>query len=253
VDQFNSEHLFHALKRILKEKKISYRELAKRVSFSEGTIKNIFHFNDASVQRICEISEAIGVPFPDLVAAAYAQNTREFSFTEAQEAFFATHPEHYNFFREIFFRHKTPEEVGDEHTLSRKSVNRYVKELEEEGLLERLVEGKIHFNYSGRLKWRNGGPWMQKYFRNYSQKITDEILAHPDSQDHFCSFSFASLSRANRDLFYLEIEEVAEKYKDVSYKEHLVGGKGETLPVTWMFSLVPTDIVSHREDIPNLD
>jgi transcriptional regulator with XRE-family HTH domain len=253
MDQFNAEHLFQALRRILKEKKISYKELAKRVDLSEGTIKNMFHFRDASVQRLCEISNAIGVPFPDLMSAAYSRNTREFSFTEAQEQFFGEHPEHYNFFREVFFARKTPEEVGVENGLTQKSLNRYLKELENQGLLDRLVGGKLHFNFSGRLKWRHGGPWMRKYFRNYSRKISDEILAHPDSPDHFCSFSYATLSRANRDLFYLEIQEIIEKYKDVAYKEHLVESKGESLPVTWLVGMVPTDIVSHREDVPNLD
>jgi transcriptional regulator with XRE-family HTH domain len=253
MDQFDVEHLFQALRRMLKEKKISYRELAKRVDLSEGTIKNMFHFRDASVQRLIDISRAIGVPFPDLISAAYSQNTREFSFTEAQESFFSENPEHYNFFREVFFNRKNSEEVRSEHGLTQKTLNRYLRDLESQGLLERLVGGKIHFNFSGRLKWRHGGPWMRKYFRNYSRKIADEILEHPESEDHFCSFSFATLSRTNRDLFYLEVQQIAEKYKDVSYKEHLVESNGEALPVTWLFGMVPTDIVSHREDIPNLD
>jgi len=250
--KYEAKHLFRTLKKILKEKKISYRELATQVSFSEGTIKNIFHFDDASVERVCEIAQAIGLPFQDLVAAAYSHQNSEFSFTQEQERFFAEKPGHYNFFRALFFLKKSAEEIRSMSRISRRSTEKYLRELEAMGFLERHLRDKVTFKVSGRLKWAPGGPWMQKFFRTYSAKITDLILGRSNSADYFCSFSFATLSRANRDLFYLEIQEVVEKYKDISYKEYLVGVR-DAVPVSWMFSMVPEDVVSHREDIPELN
>ena len=252
MNQYEPKHLFGTLKRLLKEKKISYRALAGKVSFSEGTIKKLFHEEDAPLHRICEISHAIGVPFPDLVAAAYAQNTREFSFSEEQETFFTLHPGHYNFFREIFFGGKPVDQVCRERGLSNRSGQRYLQDLERLRILERHPQGKISFKVQGRLTWLPGGPWMRKYFSTYSQAIAQRLLQHPQTEGHLCSFSYARLSKSNRDQFYLEIQEVARRFKDVSHKEHLVGNTEDSVPVTWLFGMVPVDIVSHTSAIPEL-
>ena len=66
----NTNSLFYALKTVLKQKKITYQELACRLGISLSSVKSMFHIKNCSIERILEISDAIKFPFNELVCLA---------------------------------------------------------------------------------------------------------------------------------------------------------------------------------------
>src|SRR4051794_13722501 len=61
--------IFEALKRTLRAKGITYRELARRMEISEPTVKRIFHDRNCKLDRLLEICEAAGVELENVMGS----------------------------------------------------------------------------------------------------------------------------------------------------------------------------------------
>ncbi|OFZ45790.1 MAG: hypothetical protein A2381_09325 [Bdellovibrionales bacterium RIFOXYB1_FULL_37_110] len=243
MSRYNSRQLFLTLKMILKSKKLSYKKLAGKVSFSESTLKNIFYAGNASLERIIEICNAAEIEFPDLVNLSSKEDESEFSFTLEQEKFLADHPNFYYYFREIFFEKKSLEEMERKFKLTRKTTLKYLKKLEEFKLLEVHPNNRIKFLKYGKLKWIYNGPWTKKMFPKYSQKVTELLIENLDNSDYYSSLvGYFSLPPATFLDFKREVNELEKKYKNIAFRDYLTNDTGNFIPVTWIFNILPVDI-----------
>lgn len=253
MSHFNAKQLFSVLKDILKSKKISYKELSKSISFSESTLKNMFHDNNVSIERMIEICNAIDISFPDLVNLANNSIGNDFSFTFEQEKFFAQNPHYYYFFREIFFEKKSLEVVKEQFKLTDKSIMKYIMELEKIKLLEVHPNNRLKFLVYGKLIWSNDGPWMQKFYPKFINKMVDLQLSNLNNDNYYTSFpSFFTVSHKTYENFKNDVRDIARKYKEMAFRDSLMNHNEDFVPVTWSFSMVPEDLFAIETQIPNL-
>lgn len=252
--QSSPDDLFRVLKTILKERKITYQELAKDLSFSVSTLKGIFHTKDISLHRLLEICQALQLPLEELVQMAARQKENEFIFTPEQDEFFAGHPGHYYFFREIFFEKKNLLQMEKEFGLKQKSIFRYLLDLEKIGILELDVFNKIKFHLSGRQKWDFRGKWMKKFLKKFLTDIVD--LIHNNTSHYSSAYSssvgFFTTSKENYERFKMEIQLVEKKYREIAHQDYMMNRNKDQVPVTWSFNIVEADLYRLNTHIPNL-
>ncbi|MGE0174366.1 MAG: helix-turn-helix domain-containing protein [Oligoflexales bacterium] len=101
IDTGGHTFLFRLLKAKLKEQKISYGELAKRLSLSEATLKRIFSHKDCSLERLAHICEAIGTTLFDLMQSATSSRDYYYSLPDEVETYFLTNIEGLFFYRSL--------------------------------------------------------------------------------------------------------------------------------------------------------
>src|SRR4051812_24387207 len=86
------EEISGLLKRLLKERRITYRDLAKTLKISESSVKKLFIAKDCSFARLNDICSTIGVDLGDLLKTAKEYPLKKFRFTEEQEQFLMQNP-----------------------------------------------------------------------------------------------------------------------------------------------------------------
>src|SRR5215216_7776353 len=70
ADVSETAQIIDVLKRTLKTRGLTYRDLAKRVGLSEGSIKRVFAAETFTLQRLEQICTAIGISMGELMRAA---------------------------------------------------------------------------------------------------------------------------------------------------------------------------------------
>ena len=151
-------------KQRLKADKVSYPVLANELGVSLPTVKRWMSGKvPVTFQQLSRISEIAEIDFWDLLLAARPKEAPAFRFTLAQEEFFSAHPHHYAFFEEFLRRGKSREQIQQDHGISAKSVNRYLRELERIGIAFRSRKGEWKTRAIGTLVWDDHGP-MGRFF-----------------------------------------------------------------------------------------
>ena len=244
--------ILRTLKSILKAHKITYSHLATRVSFSESTIKNLFHQKNISIERLIEICEVIDIPIQELIQMASRQKESEFILDPDQEEFFADNPAYYYFFREYFFQKLSLQEIQDKYQLSEISVYKYLRALEKIGLLELKPGNKTKFKVHGKQNWKLFGPWMKKFFSPFMSSITDKVLkGEKDPNTYTSNISFFTLTEGTLKKFLIEIDELTQKYREIAYQDYIINKHEKGIPLTWTCNVVPCDIYDEMSHIPN--
>ena len=83
---------------MLRARKITYAELARRLDTSEPTIKRVFAARDDKLSRIVEICDALGLSLEDVVAQAKRTTVTPVMLGDRIEAQLAGDPSLFNFF-----------------------------------------------------------------------------------------------------------------------------------------------------------
>lgn len=129
------------LKRILKKKRVSYRELGKRLRLSESGVKKLMRAPDLSLTRLVEICAAVQVDLLDLLEVAWRSPPTPFSFSPAQEKFLASNPDDAAFLTALVTANFDTAEVQRRYDLDRSSMQLYLKRLEKHRFVERTDGG----------------------------------------------------------------------------------------------------------------
>ena len=130
-----------SLKRALKKKRVSYRELGKRLRMSESGIKKMMTAPDLSLGRLAQICSALEVDLLDLLEGALRAPPAPFSFSPAQEKFLAADPDAAAFLTALITANFDTGEVERRYKLDRTSMKVYLKQLEKHRFVARTDGG----------------------------------------------------------------------------------------------------------------
>jgi DNA-binding Xre family transcriptional regulator len=130
-----------SLKRALKKKRISYRELGRRLHLSESGVKKMMTAPDVSLGRLSEICSAVEIDLVDLLEGALRAPPARFSFSAAQEKFLADNPGDAAFLTALITASFDTAEVERRYHLDRTSMKVYLRRLEKRRFVERTDGG----------------------------------------------------------------------------------------------------------------
>jgi hypothetical protein len=210
------------LQKVLKAHRLTYKKVAAHIGTTESALKNAFHTDTLSLDRLLEILEVIPMEPKQFFALVNEGENLRFSFSEEQELFFTENQGHFRFFQEIFFNRKGVDEIKTEYNLSEISMHRYIQAIEQEGVWSYKGNGAFRFHVSGPLNWRPKGPWMRKYYQQMTTAQAGAILSGESTHPDFVSFGVMSLPPAIRRQFELDVEKIIETYREKAYNTHLL-------------------------------
>jgi len=228
------EAVLEALKQALKARGLTYGRIASDLEVSEQTIKRFFFGKDFSMDRIVDICRLAGIDFFELMKLADSGKKTKFELTEEQEEFFADYPHYYEFFIEILGQVPL-EEIMEKNSLSKRSIYKYLRELDRLGLIALREDDKFRLLVSGGLRWRHWGPLQSKFSRKRMVEYVDYLFGERNKKG-ICFGTSSNVEISLRSIKELkkDMEDVVEKYSRRGDVDRILA-KDELRKVKWVF------------------
>ena len=77
------------LKQIIKDRALSYLDVAKKLNLSEATVKRLLNGNDISLNSLISLCDVLDINFYDLFEQSRTQVSNPYQFTLEQEEYFS--------------------------------------------------------------------------------------------------------------------------------------------------------------------
>jgi transcriptional regulator with XRE-family HTH domain len=159
--------LLLTLKRQLKARGLTYRELARALELSEASVKRLFSQQRLTVERLAQIAAVLGLNLAELTALAAADTPKLHSLTREQEARLVGDGK-LLVIAVCALNHWTLEEMLAEFRLTRAECLKRLLQLDRMGLIELLPGDRIRARIARDFDWLPSGP-IRSYFRAEGQ------------------------------------------------------------------------------------
>ena len=199
------------LKRSLKARGTTYRDLAQAIGLSEASIKRIFAEETFSLARLEQICTALGLSIAE-VAGMAAQQTQSGGqqLTLEQEQVLASDWHVLACFHLLLNGHPAAE-IGRELNLHERQLRSLLVKLDAARLIELQPKLKVRLRTSNVIAWRSDGPVR----RLYEQQVKTEFLqAEFTGRHELINFVSAELSDASAKMLTRKAEMLARDFAE---------------------------------------
>ena len=229
--------IFEALKRTLKARGVTYRDLAERMGVSEPTVKRIFHERNCKLDRLVEICAAAGVELENVLGSMSRGPGPVNRIAPEIERKLAGRPALLFIF--VMLSEKfTPEGVMRSQGLSEASMFLYLRDLEALGLIalgsglsaRLLVDTPIQWNFEGPLR---------PLFEMTNKNFIGWAITHLEREATFVSFS-RRMRPETAEMVKREAEELAERVKLLAHHDQHTTPEHGLTGYKWTFAFGAT-------------
>ncbi len=208
--------ILDALKDVLKERRLTYGQLALRLEVSLPTVKRWMNGQGTSLEDLLRIMDSVGLDLSELGDRAAHQRGEETFFTAEQEEVLAANPEALVLLFALR-EDQTPEEFERRHGLSRKATLRLLRLLENMDLIETRGIQVVRVRARGAIRWDDRGKIGQTFTRALLNSYAERGAQPPaDSKLHM---SFCGRNLTDKDYAELvhDLRTIDEKFRRRSY------------------------------------
>lgn len=201
------------LKRSLKARGTTYRDLAQAVGLSEASIKRIFAEETFSLERLEQICTALGLSIVEVARMAAQQTTQGGQqLTIAQEELLASDSRLLACFHLLLNGHQ-PTAIAAELDLVERELRRLLVKLDAGKLIELQPKLKVRLRTSNVISWRSNGPVR----RLYEQQVKIEFLQVDfTGRNELIDFASAELSDASAKILTRKAELLARDFAELA-------------------------------------
>lgn len=219
TEETDAELLLQSLKQLLRERGITYPQLAKQLRVSLPTIKRMLNKPSLPLDRLLEICRFTGIELQDLIERAQTDRPRHTEYTAEQDELFHRLPCMLGYFSELFYKRRRPSEIARQHGLSKHSTDIYLSQLEKVGLLQRQPNSRVKFLVSPPLGFGPGSKVLRHLHRQFMKDIIRTVVdPPPDEQpkDAFAILKPLQLSPTAWREFIQGITELVDRFAFLS-------------------------------------
>ena len=190
------------LKRVLKERELTYADLAPALGLSVASIKRLFSSGNFSLRRLEQVCEIAKVGLAELAERAQNRLTSLTKLTLAQEAEVVADPT--LFLVTWLVLNRTPfEDIVRDYALGEREALRYLIRLDRLRVIDLLPGNRVKLLVDRHFTWRADGPVQAYIFEQLLREFFAARFAAPGDEFFFhggtlSEAAFAELSRALR-------------------------------------------------------
>jgi len=232
--------IIDVLKRSLKTRGLTYKDLAERLQLSESSIKRVFSAETFTLERLENVCAAIGMTVTELVQmAAKSNDARSTLLTVEQEQLLASDPRLLASFYLLLNGHSSAE-IAERLDLNEREQRALYVKLDTVRLIELQPRLKARLRVGPVVTWRTDGP----VHRLYEQQVKEEFL-NADFQGAQSSLHFrsAELSEASARILIRKLDRLAEEFAEFAALDvHLPANDKRSVALLiafrpWVFSM----------------
>ena len=231
-----------ALKRCLKLRGITYKDLSRSINLSESSVKRLFASNRLSLQRFEQICEVIGLSMFDIGEMAREENTIENPHTLSidQERALAGDNKLLIGFH-LILNGWDFNQIKHAFDWSEPEVIKIFTTLDKLKLISLLPENKVKTLTAHNIRWRKNGPIRKSHQRTVFAEFLDDNFAKEDQSLDFEVLELSPVSitilKRKMDMLLREVNELAKM--DYSLERSTKQNVGILLAMRpWVYSLV---------------
>lgn len=218
------------LKRLFKEQKVSYKNLADQVKLSESGIKKIFSAKDGSFQRLHQFCQVAGVSIYEMLQDSKSVDV---TFSKKQQDEFL---EDFNLFRVywmLVYERASAESVQQKLNLNYKEYFHRLRKLDNLKLLKLLPNDRLHLPSIKAVRWVGQGDFVTKLYKSWAKEFFESV-AKPNSRPDECFIlRYLLMTQNTYKEFRLALANLEEEFIRRSIHEMRTKGS-EVHHVRWM-------------------
>lgn len=216
-----SKDVMKVLKALATSRGYTQSELAKKLDVSLPTLKRWLSGRAVTLENLKRLTDALGISFVELAAAADDEGKVRFQYTPEQEEHLARTPELLAFF-DYLLRGYSPSNIQKKFNLSTARVERCLSRLDRLKLIEWLPKNKAVLKVVGEPVWRKDGP--------LSRRFTAQIKADfVESRDvHFEKFALHDYLPEDRMKIERMLEDILELTRQAGSRAAVSKGSSES-------------------------
>ena len=190
------------LKRVLKERELTYAEVARGLGLSVASVKRLFSTGTFSLTRIEEICQLAKLELSELAERARNRATSTTKLSLAQEKEVVADPR--LFLITWLVLNRTPfEHIVREYDLPEREVVRYLIRLDRLRIIDLLPGNRVKLLVDRHFTWRADGPVQAYLFEKLLREFFAARFENPADEFYFhggtvSEAAFAQLKRAAR-------------------------------------------------------
>jgi len=201
------------LKRCLKARGVTYREVAQALGLSEASVKRLFSEQSFSLKRVEQICRLLDLDFSDLARL----NDRRYSdrltvLSPEQEAGLADDPILLSYFY-LLLRGWSVARIAGRFDLDERRQVRLLARLDRLNLIELQPGNRVRMLTSRRIQWRRGGPVRRLYEKEVKQAFLRDAFREPAA---LFGFESAELSEASAGLIRRRLARLAREFDEAA-------------------------------------
>ena len=207
--------ILDTLKACLKEKGLTYVDVAESLDLSEASVKRLFSEENISLQRLEAICQLLNMEISDLTKIAEDQKNQITELTQEQEAEFVKQPKLF-FLAYMLLNDFEFDEVAEHYDIEPLEGIQLLAHLDRIKFIDLLPGNRVKLLTSRNFRWRKNGD-IEKLF---NQHIRKEFFQSTFSKkDESLQFSAAMLSRTNILLMHQKIEKLVSEFNQLAKQD----------------------------------
>jgi len=201
------------LKRCLKARGLTYRDVAIALELSEPSIKRLFSERSFSLQRLEQICRMLDMSFTDLARLNDLKyQERQTALSPEQEAALADDAILLSYFYLLLNGWKS-KRIASRFALNEPRQIRLLAKLDKLGLIELQPRNRVRLLTARRIQWRRDGPVRRLYEREVKQAFLKDSFA--EGVAHF-GFESAELAPESARLIQRRLTRLTREFDEVA-------------------------------------
>lgn len=214
------------LKEQVKQKGLSYQQIADRLDVSLLTIKRQLNGDEISMTKLLALCDAAQINFTDLWKAVEEVKAEHYEFNHEQDRAFFKYPHLFRYFLELQLANQTPEQIQELWDISPSSTHLYLRQLEKIGLLRISEKGNPTILISPPIGFAGDSLNLRKGIQSTLRETSEKIMVGTEEKKQM--FFIAKpliLTEELREKMYDELGEVVSRYAELSERYFIESGK----------------------------
>ncbi|GIZ53154.1 helix-turn-helix domain-containing protein [Noviherbaspirillum aridicola] len=203
-----SAHLIAALKEELKDARLTYAGLARKLGMAESSIKRMFARGDMPLSRVDEICVALKIDFADLARRVADAQPLLAELTLAQEKAVVADKK-LLLVAICVLSQWTLEQIVASYRLDEAEAIKYLAQLDRIGIIELRPLNRYRLKLAKTFSWRPHGPVMN-FFREHA--LHDYFSGGFDREDEALVLVHGSIGKSQAPAFVERLQRVAQDF-----------------------------------------
>jgi transcriptional regulator with XRE-family HTH domain len=212
IDVSESAAIVQVLKRSLKTKGLTYKDIAKRVGLSEASVKRVFAANTFTLQRLESICMAIGISMAELMRLAETHEAGTKFLSLEQEQLLAEDQKLFACFY-LLLNGRSSAEIMERLSLNDRELRKFYVALDAAKLIELQPRLKARLRVGPVITWRSEGPLFRVYARRVKEEFLQSEFQGPLEALHFRS---AEISEASARILARKLEHLQQDFAELA-------------------------------------
>ena len=207
-----SGELLKALKKCLRAKGLTYKDVAAFLNISEASVKRVFAEQTFSLTRLEDVCRMLDMSIYDLARLTRLSADHDDTLLSLEQEQGLAEDSTLLVYYYLLLTGRKPQKIADEFGIAKKDNDRILIRLSRLKLVELFTRDKARLLTGRRIQWRPNGPIRRLYERQVKETF---VNANFTGRDQTLHFDTGELSDSSINVLIRKIERLAQEFDEL--------------------------------------